>query len=268
MNESSDGFSFQFHLDTIRFLTISSFWSFSYDHSYIAFHDARPAGVVIDTVDRDEREAFTFYWGVNQPFRKTTLGFKLLMTYLDQVAREGFHRNYGNISPDSPRTLYERIGCEVKRETLQMESAEAYNDNDQYTRDPRIEEIRLEDFLADRGGVQDEPATWSLRPNSIRTASRWLRFVKFNDIRAAYYPHSTGSVVIDLKGRDLNKEHVSALLGQIALSSNNKRCTLSYVLSASPLAAILTELGYKAAKRATSIVLDLQRWQTRRHQSE
>src|SRR5215469_13404367 len=85
INESSRGLSFELRLDRTKFLALSSFWNFSYRHSYIAFIGGELAGVVINAVDPEGRESYSYYWGVTPRFRGTGLGLKLAKTYLNQV---------------------------------------------------------------------------------------------------------------------------------------------------------------------------------------
>ena len=125
MNESSAGLSFQFGIDSIQFLSLSNFWNLSYKHSYIGYVDSHPAAVVLNSVDPSTREGYSFYWGVRPQFRNTTVSLKLLMTYFDQLAREGFQYTYGDTSFDSPSSIYLRLGARFRGETLQMESSEA-----------------------------------------------------------------------------------------------------------------------------------------------
>src|ERR1044072_8884355 len=90
MNESSRGHMFQFQLDPMQYLFLSNFWQVSYDHSYIALLDSRPAGVVLNCIDRPENESYSFYWGVIPGCRGRRLSMALVHQYLGQVRREGY----------------------------------------------------------------------------------------------------------------------------------------------------------------------------------
>ena len=64
MNESSAGKMFAFHLDVMQFLMLARFWNFSYAHSYLAYVNDQPAGILLNSVNPPSKELYTFYWGV------------------------------------------------------------------------------------------------------------------------------------------------------------------------------------------------------------
>jgi hypothetical protein len=264
MNDSSAGLSFQFGIDPIQFLSLSNFWNLSYKHSYIGYVDSHPAGVVLNSVDTSTRDAYSFYWGVRPQFRNTTLSLKLLMTYFDQLAREGFQYTYGDTSFDSPSSIYLRLGGQFGEETLQMECLAPRICEVRNADERESETISLEGFLAAPDCSRTVPPSWIHRPETIRRASAFLRFVKCSNIYAAYQPHSAGSVVIDLKSQEPTKCTLAALLQHVAGTSAGRQCKLGYVPATGPLPDLLTELGFTVTKRSTSIALDLDHWRTRR----
>ena len=61
---SSAGFVFQLDVDLFKFLALSRFMNFSYEHSFLSYVDGQPAGVLLNAVEPTEHEAFSYYWGV------------------------------------------------------------------------------------------------------------------------------------------------------------------------------------------------------------
>jgi hypothetical protein len=265
VNDSSAGHSFQFGIDSLQFLSLSNFWNISYKHSYVGYIDSQPAGVILNSVDSAAREGYSFYWGVRPQFRKTTLSLKLLMTYFDQLAREGFEYTYGDTSFDSPSSIYLRLGGQFKAETLQMERLQQTPDAESHdVSDPESEPISLAEFLAAPDRFRTRPLCWIHRPEAIRSASAFLRFVKCSNIYVASQPHSTGTVVIDLKSQDPSRRALLALLQHIGNTNTGPHCKFGYVPATGPLPILLAELGFTVTKRSTSIALDLNHWRTKR----
>lgn len=124
MNGSSRGRSFEFNLDVTQFLALARFWSFSYGHSYVGYLHGEPAGIVLNSVDADAREGYSFYWGVLPEFRNRPFSLRLARYYLDQAGREGYRQTSADVSHDSPHSIYARLGYRPALEWLELRTHE------------------------------------------------------------------------------------------------------------------------------------------------
>lgn len=120
MNESSADHSFAFHLDFAGYLSLSRFWNFSYDSSYLACAGSRPAGVLLNCVDRRGAEALSYYWGVLPEFRNGTLSMRLGYSYLGEMKRRGIRKTYGVASLDSPLAIYRKLGYREHQRLVEL----------------------------------------------------------------------------------------------------------------------------------------------------
>jgi GNAT superfamily N-acetyltransferase len=259
INDSSEGFSFKFQLDRTSFAACARFWNFSFEHSYLGYVDSHPVTVVINSVDCVAREGCTFYWGVLPEFRGKGLGSALYRAYLDQVTDGGFVRNYLDISPDSPYSLYRRLGYETTHEKVQMKGlvpnplgslrdADATN----------VMRIQPEEFFND--STQSGRRSWTRRAGTLRMASPFLQFVKCSNTYATYLFHPRGSTVIDFRWDDQTESPVLALLNHIVADAEERVVYFFDVPVASPLRDLLAKFGFTITDRSQSLLLDLDRW--------
>ena len=261
INESSHGFSFQFRVDRTTFLALSRFWNFSYQHSYIGYHDSQAGGVIINSVDHGAREGYSFYWGVLPQFRRGGLGLALYNAYLDQAAGEGFASTYGDTSLDSPHSIFRRLGYETQQELVQMRgSVPSSYFSQQDSNEPPVRGIHPEEFFEALGRSQSSRHCWMQRPRALRKAAPFLRFVKSGNTYAAYLPYPQGSMVMDCIWDHPAERPVLALLSHIATHSGGGLCQFFAVPVRSALHGLLTELGFTVTNRSEAMVLDLQHW--------
>lgn len=119
---SSHDAPLRFNLDLMGFLAISRLWQISYAHSYLAYIDGQAAGVILNTVDSAQREAYSFYSGILPEFRKQGVFRELMLTYLNQVRREAYLKTYADTLSPIILAFCRGLGYEVIRELVDMES--------------------------------------------------------------------------------------------------------------------------------------------------
>jgi hypothetical protein len=258
INESSRDLSFELRLDPAKFLALSSFWNFSYRHSYLGFMAQQPVGVVINSVDPEGQESYSYYWGVTPRFHGTGLGIKLATTYLDQVAREAFSKAYAEASSDSPNAIYKRLGFDVAQIAMEMECRSAKRISE-----TAIRQIDLNEFLQNTSGLRKQPLCWIQRASSLRNAARFLRFASCGSAWAAYHVGSDEAVIVDLQFNPANRPAALALINNLASDALPRPCKISNVQANGALHAILLELGFVVTRQATCLALDLDRWRAR-----
>jgi hypothetical protein len=264
INKSSRGHSFELQLDGTKFLALSSFWNFSYRHSYIAFTDqGEPAGVVVNSVDPDTRETYSYYWGVMPQFRGTHLGIRLATTYLDQVARDDFSTAHAEASADSPNAIYRRLGFDVAQVAIEMECPGSGFEDGRPLSELPVRRLELNEFLHASAGFRKQPLCWIQRPGSLRNAARFLRFVCCDTASAACRVGPDETMIIDLQFDPADKRAATALISYLVCEAIPHGCKISSIQTNSALHTLLLELGFVVVKRATCLTLDLDRWRAR-----
>jgi hypothetical protein len=263
INESSLGLSFELRLDRTKFLALSSFWNFSYRHSYIAFMAQEPAGVVINSVDLEGRESYSYYWGVMPRFRGTGLGLNLAKAYLSQVAREGFSATYAEASSDSPNAIYQRLGFNIAQFAVEMECPNFGLEDKQQLSEYTVRHMELNEFLQESTGLRKEPLCWIQRPNALRNAARFLRFASCGSASAAYQAGSEETVVIDFQFDPADTPAAQTLITYLASKAFPRPCKISSIRTDSPLHTLLLKCRFIPTRRATCLTLDLDRWRAR-----
>lgn len=262
INHSSRGLSFELRLDPRKFLALSSFWNFSYEHSYIGFLAREPAGVVINSVNLEDRKSYSYYWGVLPQFRGTGIGLRLATTYLNQAAREGFSSAHAEAASDSPNVIYRRLGFEIAQVAMEMECPKSRLGDSQKLNEP-LRRMGLNEFLEHSAKLRKEPLCWIQRPSSLCNAARFLAFASCGNASAAYQVGSDEPVIIDFQFDPADKPSALALITHLVSDASPQRWKISSVPADSALHALLLELGFVVTKRATCLTLDLDRRRAR-----
>lgn len=121
LTETSRGKVFSYgELDQWKFIGLSSFWKYSLDYSYLGFCDGQPAGIILNTVDPETREAFANYWGVLDSVRRLGLGHLLLAQLLERLHHEGYAHLVSDTTEGSPHSWFSRHGFVREREQLEL----------------------------------------------------------------------------------------------------------------------------------------------------
>jgi len=218
---------------------------------------------VINSVDPEARESYSYYWGVLPQFRGTHLAIRLATTYLDQVAREDFSSTQAEAASDSPNSIYQRLGFDVAQVAIEMEWPSFGAESGQQLSEPPVRRVELEEFLQHSAGLRKKPLCWVQRPNTLRNAARFLRFACCDTASAAYQVGSDENVIIDLQFDPADQRAATALITHLASEAFPRRCKISSVQENSTLHRLLLELGFITTKEATCLLLDLDRWRAR-----
>jgi len=260
MNDSSHTVLLRFNLDRAQFLALSRFWDFSYNHSYIGYVGGEPAGIVLNSVDPDSREALSFYWGVMPAFRKRRLSMALAFRYLNQVRAEGYLRAHADAGADSPTAVYEKLGYRATQVLTQMESGAPQLP--QQSSGCEIRHLEIEELLASREPFLSDPLYWAQRPRFLRHAAKMLEAL------GAYRAGSlvAYAVLTAWPGHTMFVEFQTTaddeaagldLLRYMTRERYPAPLILSFIRWPSPMYALLRKADFEETKRITSMTLEL-----------
>jgi hypothetical protein len=254
VNESSRGHSFEFDLDLAKFLGLSSYWNFSYRHSSIAYANGVGAGVLLNTVEPQAQECYSFYWGVTPQFRGTTIALRMVTKFLNQVAAEGIRVSHADMGADSPADIFHRLGYRQCANVLQMDFTPDRALRKNLGGDVRA--ISMEEYLDATSVYRGEPFCWSIHPAALRNAARTLRCAMCRTTYAAFRPESERTRVIDFQFEVEDQAPALHLIEQLS----ERQVRFSYVLEGSPLYTLLSHYGYVTVSNFTALKLDLRQW--------
>jgi hypothetical protein len=259
MNASSAGRTFAFDLDLFKFLSLSRFWRLTYPYSHVAYVEGQPAGVLLNSVDPAAREAYTFYWGVAERFRRTRVAWELLVhAYLGRLRREGYVRTSGDTSADSPMSSFHKLGYRPACELVEL-AADGL-DGDAGLGARQVRSLRIGDLLTTLPTGETRP--WTATPYFLEGAESmletlgvwrgerlmaWLAATRF-----------TGFTVMMLLGHAPGASaDLAALIRALPARGFPAPFTASHIRPASPECAVLESLGFRTRQRWLHISLDL-----------
>jgi hypothetical protein len=260
VNNSSQVHSFAFDINVGSFLALSSYWDFSYQHSYIAYIGSQPAGLLISAVDRAARECYSFYWGVLPEFRGTPLALRLGFKFLNQTVHEGFLYSYADVGADSPLSIYDRLGYRKVADIHYMASDGPAEH--EVIRSGRIALAWLtaDQFLTETNSLSEAAICWAQRPEALRRAARVVRFVKYGTAYAAIECQSTMTRVIRFHFRSDDRDSAEALIAHLKRPPFPCSLHMCHVAPGSELHSLVTDLGFRNTRRGAALRLDLKAW--------
>jgi hypothetical protein len=254
-NQSSAGHTFEFRLNLMNYLNLSRFWNFSYETSYLACSDGEPAGVLMNCVDKESLEAFSYYWGVLPQYRKTRLSIGMVRTYLARLKDNGFTKAYGMCSIDSPIEIYLKLGFHEAFRLLELRA----DTKPQYSFQD-VQRIDVGDLVAELASFPVVIAPWVRRPSFFQNAAPFLEFfgVRANSRLEAWmvltrWTNETSIVAFDwLPGAE---HFAKQLLGH--LSTFPLPFVATHVVEGDRLDHFLRQHNFVPATERTCIALDL-----------
>jgi hypothetical protein len=253
MNGSSRGHVFEFGLDVGRFLSISWFWNFSYRHSRIGYAGTEAAGVLLNSVDPDAHDAYSFYWGVLPEHRHRRLSMELAFRYFDQLRAEGFTHTEADASAEAPLRIYEKLGYQPIHESIDLVC-----ERPDVRPQPHCE-IRVMDspeLIAQWDSLRSGPVHWPHRATFLRQIERFAQILgAFQNGQMAGYAVVTGwngsCTMIDF--RFLDEAAGLALLEHLPRTPYPPPFICSNVTPRSPEHVLLHRLGFQGKHRTLAL---------------
>ena len=239
MNRSSAGQVFEFHLSMMDMLALAHFWNISYAHSWLAWIDDNPAGVLLSAVEPEDREAYTFYWGVDPPFQKRTVALRMVYAYFDQLRREGYRRTYADRTAGSPSAIFGKLGYRDTGDIADMTGGAALCSQGPPVRQGSVAELACGDH-------------WTQRSHFLRRAAAMGVVAIARGGAAVALPQGSGTTLLWLHG---DEPTVRGLLGWLAHNGFPPPYRAPYVETSR--ASLLEAAGFKAGHRSMAMVLDL-----------
>ncbi|HWR49883.1 MAG TPA: hypothetical protein VN428_02180 [Bryobacteraceae bacterium] len=259
MNASSAGRTFAFQLDLVKFLMLSRFWCLTYPYSYVAYVGGEPAGVLLNSVDSAAMEAYSFYWGVAEPFRRTRVAWELVHKYLGRVRREGYFQTSADTSTDSPMRTFGRLGYRAACELVEVAAGDLGVASCADALDVRPVPIAdLIDAVPHDGTARP----WTAKPFFLQGAESMLETLgAYSGRRLTAWlaaTRFTGFTTMMLLGHAPKEGRALAqLIRELPERGFPAPFTASHIRAGSAEHAVLEGLGFRIRQRWSHITLDL-----------
>jgi hypothetical protein len=265
LNQSSKGRVFEFRVNALDVLSLAGFWNFSWTHSYLARVNGAAAAAVLNSVDAEAGEAYSFYWGAIPGRSSGPVSIRLATRFLNQVASEGYRTSYADISEGSPESIYERFGYRFRERLVQMECSEATASQ----LVAGLRDITCEELPAPGPEFVTEHRHWCARERTLRSMSRFLQCrASFSnhcmEAAAACSARANGTVLMSLLFRRDRPESVERLIAGLLASSLPRPLICSFVRPGGVIHSALSRAGFRETRSYSCLELDLAEWRANR----
>lgn len=259
INESSRGMSFEYHLDTWGFLSLSRYWNFSYEHSVIGCVEDEPGALMINCTDPQVHDAYTFYWGALPNFRSRRISLPLFDECCKKLRDDGYIMLYGDAVPDRPVRRYRFIQAQPQYILVQMQ-AQSPNlpDTDPLFEVRKVDIGTLSQLVLPPG----ESLHWCQRHAFLRNAALFLQFVGAfaGDVLKAYavvFPQSSNTTLLDLRSPESCFAPGYELLRWLLVQNYRPPFIATYVVEQSYAHHLLTAAGFRVKRQFSTLSRDL-----------
>jgi len=259
MNESSRGMSFEYNLEMFGFLSLARYWNFSYEHSLIRYVENEPAALIINCVDTQAHDAFTFYWGAIPKFRSRKIALSLFDTSCQQLLHNGYNMLYGDAVPDRAVRRYRFIQAEAQHLMVQLQAQ---------TPNLPIPNAEFEVRVIEPGVLEpnsvpvSEFRHWCQRHSFLRNAASFLQLVgAFRDKALQGYmvvfPQTSHTFLLDIVSFDSSLEVGYELLRWLVVNDYRPPFIATYVFEQSYASSLLPAAGFREQRTLCTLSRDL-----------
>lgn len=260
LNQSSKGTSLQYDLDIFGFRWLARYWNFSYEHSLISYMNEVPAALMLNCVDPDAHDAYTFYWGAPPQFRKGGIALSLVEASCRMLRDQGYTMHYAAALPDRPVRRYRFVQFKPECDLIDMQ-AQALSLPEP---DPRfvVREVTVDD-LPEPPLPPGEYRHWCQRARFLRHAAPFVKIIASfaGDEIEAYavilpqFPHQA---VTDIRATHGCSAAAYELLRWLTLQPDYRPPTdATYVSEQSFSHRLLTDAGFSFKRRFSVLSRDL-----------
>jgi hypothetical protein len=258
LNESTRGTSLEYNLDFVGFMSLWRYWNFSSQYSFIGSVENEPSAIVLTSIDPEERDAYTFFWGALPKFRTLRVALSLAEHCCQQLHNGGYATHYADSLPERPVRRYRLVRFLPQHEMVDLT---VYSPS-LPARDPGIEIRRIDvDAIANVKSLQPEPTHWSQRHKFFRNIAPYLHFIgaySGNDLKAyaVISPKPANTGLLDLR----SPEHfLPAGYELIRYTTQEYAAPISatYVSELSYAHRVLSDAGFTVTRRFFALSRDL-----------
>jgi len=258
MNESSRGTSLECHLDFFSFLTLSRYWDFCYEHSFVLYADGEPAALMIACTEPQVHEAYIYYWGALPRFRNRRSSLALAEFCAQSLCAAGYIKLYADSASERPVRRYRFVHCYPQYNLIEMR-AESFLIP---APDPRykIRQIDVDDVWQ-IPLLPEEHRHWSQRQSFLGRAASFLKFIgAFNgdalNAIAVIFPGHSGSTLVDIRST-ADRSAAGHELLRWFLEHCPPPFVAPFVSQHSYRRRLLEGAGFRVARSFSSLIRDL-----------
>jgi hypothetical protein len=259
MNRSSRGTSLAYDLDIFGFRWLARYWNFSYEHSRICYVEDEPAALMLNCIDPDAHDAYTFYWGALPRFRHGRISLSLVEACCRKLYEDGYAMHYAVALPDRPVSRYRFVQFKPQCDLVDMQA-----------QSPSLPTVDSR-FEVRAVGVDDLPQLalppgeylhWCQRYAFLRRAAPFLKFLasfaghemKAYAVVLAQFPNTTLS---DLRSAESCSAAGYELLRWLLVHDYRPPLTATHVLEQSYAHRLLTASGFAVTRQFSVLFRNL-----------
>ncbi len=250
LNRSSRDSSLRYDLDLFGFGRLTRYWNISHDYSLICYVDGKPVALMLNCVELETRDAYTFYWGVLPEFRTGKIAISLVETACQKLYDDGYVMHYAVAVPDRPVRRYRFVKFHAERVLIDMEARFL-------TLPPPDSLYSVRAITIDElpPSLRDDPVHWCQRLAFLQRAKTHLKFLGAFDGEllksyAVLVSHSTNTTLSDIRLTDSSFSAAFELLRSLTLDENYRPpLTVNYVLENSQTHTLLTAAGFTVRRQ-------------------
>lgn len=262
LNRSSTGTSLSYDLDIFGFRWIARYWNISYELSFIYYVKNEPVAVMLNCVDPEAHDAYTFYWGVLPKLRNGAIALPLVETCCKMLRSKGYETHYAVALPDRPVRRYRFVGFTPEHELIDLEthSLRLPEADSRF----QVREVAIDD-LPQWTLPPAEYVYWCQRRSFLHHASSFVKFLAcFADAEikafAVVLPQYPTATLTDLRSAENCMAAGHELLRWLTLQPYyGTPLTATYVSESSYAHQLLTSAGFVPKRRFFVIARDLRK---------
>lgn len=256
LNVSSRGMLCEYNLDFFGFLLVWGYWNLSYEYSFISYVNDSPAALMLNSVDPQTREAYTFYWGTLPKFRNPRLSISLVNSCCQKLHDDGYILHYGDSAPERHVNRYRHVHFLPQNTYFDMEASSP----DLPPADPSYAVIPI--AVADLPTANRETLHWCQRPSFLNHSAKFVQILgafKDNSLKAyaVLLTQASTTMLSDLRSADRSLDAGNQLLRAVVSQNFRPPFKVSYVFENSYPHHLLASAGFTITRSFHTIVRDL-----------
>jgi hypothetical protein len=259
LNRTSRDTSLRYDLDIFGFGRLTRYWGISYEYSLLCYVGGKAAALILNCVEPETRDAYTFFWGVLPEFRTGRIAIALVEAACQRLRDNGYLMHYAVAIPDRPARRYRFVKFQAECGLVDMEAQSLVlrAADSSYT----VREITVEEMPQLR--VPENRIHWCQRHVFLRKAEPYLKFVgafagETLKSYAVLVSHAANTTLSDIRVFNSCFPAGFELLRWLEVHEDYRPpLTVTYVLEGSETHSLLSAAGFTVTRQFSLLSRDL-----------
>lgn len=261
LNRTSRDTSLRYDLDIFGFGRLMRYWNISYEYSLLYYVDGKPVALILNCVEAETRDAYTFFWGVLPEFRTGKIAISLAEAACSKLWKGRYLMHYAVAIPDRPARRYRFVKFLPQCGLFDMEGLSLTlppTDSHYAVREIELKEIDKKLFLPPNDRIH-----WCQRPVFLQRAEPYLKFIgafagETLKSYAVIVSHAMNTTLSDLRIFDSCFAAGFELLHWVQFQESYRSpLTVTYVLENSETYSLLSAAGFSITRQFSLLSRDL-----------